>query len=582
MLGLVLVSGFASLGYEILWTRALLVHVQSSTYAFTVMLAVYLLGVGLGSTLAAGRAGRSERPLLGFALCQVGVAGVVLLGLVLFPDLETIGFAAFGGARPESFPGAVAFMFIQSGLVMLLPTLFMGATFPYAVAAYHETGRDVGASVGRLYATNTAGNIAGALVVGFVAIEAIGVRGSFLLLLAVELAVAAGAAARLTHDRRVLVGALAAAAALVLAADRLLPAELFYSKLAEQAGGEIVFYREGASDTVAVVESPDGKVRTLIYSDGRGAAGTWTLHWNLYLGHLPLVLHGDPKEVLHICIGSGNSLMAVSRHDVSRIDAVDLSTHLPEALSYFWTNEGVASHPAVRLVDADGRNFLMRGESDYDVISMEPPQLFSAGVVNLYTAEFYELVLDRLAEGGVVMQWLPSLGLLPEHRDMLIRAFADVFPHVTIWQQLDSPVLLLVGTRRPLALDLREVRRALDEHVPQRDMQAMGLRGAEDFLSFFRLGDASVRRRVADVDAIRDDRTVIDFAMPHTRGTGFGLNPRWQETSEDFRRDQREYASWRDPVRLVVPDRRQAERVEAARRARGADSDGQTIGMGYE
>jgi spermidine synthase len=557
------------------------VYLKSSTYAFSLVLSVYLLGIAAGSSLASWFAGNSKRPLYGLAALQVAVALSVVAGMIAFPTLSQLAMNLIGSTRIDSFARSVAFMFAQAGIVLLLPTIFMGAMFPYGVAAYHRSSRGVSESVGSLYAANTLGNIAGSIVVGFFAISLIGVRHSMIALVAVNLFAAAALVARQT--RPMVARALAPAAALViaLAAHSLVSPRLFYNSITTP-WNSILYYREGASDTVAVIERGKEKDRALIYSDGRGAAGTSTVHWNLYFGHLPMLLHPNPQEVLHICYGSGNSVLAVTRHDPERVDVVELSPHVREASQYFWTNEGVIDDPRVHLIIEDGRNFLLGTDRTYDVISLEPPNIFTAGVVNLYSKEFYDLARNRLKPGGIMMQWLPTPESSTEDRGRLIRAFTDAFPHVTVWQQLFSTSLLLAGTLEPLSIDVAAIERRMQTDAMKKDIETMRVENVLGFLSFFLLGDDSVRRLVAPHEPVRDDRTVVDFSMPRFIGSGYGLSlytyaigderaSPWKVINDRLK----EYATWGDSASLIIADPEQARRVDRAIRLRMSGKPGQ-------
>ena len=284
-----------------------------------------------------------------------------------------------------------------------------------------------------------------------------------------------------------------------------------------------------------------------------------------------MLLHPDPKEILHICIGAGNSLMSITRHAVERIDAVELSPHVREAADYFWTNEGVLGDPRVNLFVEDGRNFLLRTDRSYDVVSLEPPMIHSAGVVNLYTQEFYELVRRHMKPGGVAVQWLPTSTFSETDRAHLIRAFTEAFPSVSVWQELRSSYLLLVGALEPLAIDVERVERRLRAPAMQHDLEIMGVANAYEFLSFFLLGDESTRKLVAGVPPVRDDRTRVDYSIPLYAGSGFGLSPLLAEPegAEIVRRRLLEYATWRDPVSEVIRAPEHAAAVERARNTLG-------------
>jgi spermidine synthase len=283
-----------------------------------------------------------------------------------------------------------------------------------------------------------------------------------------------------------------------------------------------------------------------------------------------MLLHANPKDVLHICFGSGNSVKALTRHNPRRIDVVELSPHVRETAEYFWTNENVLDDPRVHLVIEDGRNFLLRTDRAYDVVSLEPPQVHSAGVVNLYTEEFYELVRGHLRSDGIVVQWLPTWTFSKKDRGHLIRAFTEAFPFVYVWQQLMNGSLLLMGTLEPLRVDVGEVDRRLRPPAMRRDAATMGTPTAEEFLSFFLLGDESTRKLVTAYEPVRDDRTIVDYSIPHYIGAGFGLDYGYPIGPDGFdvqtlRSERlREYETWQDPISFIIPSSEQARRVEGA------------------
>jgi spermidine synthase len=160
------------------------------------------------------------------------------------------------------------------------------------------------------------------------------------------------------------------------------------------------------TDTVMVTQDVGGD-RMIRFGDGRGTAGTMTVRDDRMYAHIPLVLHPAPRDVLSICFGVGNSLAAILVHPVAHVDAVELSPGVVDAAPLFRkTNRDVLTDPRVRLTIADGRNFLLASHDAYDVIRLDPPELHTAGVVNLYTREFYELARAHLRPGGIFSIWV--------------------------------------------------------------------------------------------------------------------------------------------------------------------------------
>ncbi len=515
-------SGFTSLAYEVLWSRALLRYVYNSSYAFTTMLATFLFGIALGSAIFTWRLRRSRSPLVLFAVLQILVAIGFVVSSRLFVDLTGLTTQVLGAEFVGSFRESLLKMFLGSAFVLLPPTIFLGASLPLATEICARGLRNLGAMVGRVYAVNTLGAILGSLGAGFVLIPSIGMQGTLTLLIVLNVASAGALVLAALGGARRLV-AIGAVGAIFASIPLLVPPDLFIATFAPP-GQKLVYYREGATDTVGVVEVL-GTQRAILYEDRRGTAGTNSYANNFFFGHLPMLIYpGVAKKILHICFGVGNSLSAVGAHEgVERIDSVELSPHVVEAAEFFWTNNDVIHHPKVRHIFDDGRNFVMATREQYDVIMLEPPETFTAGVIHLYTREFYEEAIERLAPGGIMMQWIPTGEAPLDQERMLFRAFADVFPYVSAWRQLNSGCILLIGSREPQHLDYKQVRAKMREPRVQRDMELSQIRNVDHLLTHFILDDAGFREFVHDVGPVTDDRTVLDFSIPRYLGSGFGL-----------------------------------------------------------
>lgn len=516
------VSGFVSLAAEVLWTRGLLRYIYNSTYAFTTMLAVFLFGIAAGSAAFTALLARRPRPLLTFALLQAGGGLGLALACFLFPLLPQVSTAFLGTATVHSFQRAVVTMVLRGGLILFLPAAFLGASFPLATAIFARATAGLARGVGRAYATNTVGAILGSLATTFLLIPAIGMHGTALLLVSLSLVTGAivAAAEGGPRGRRTALAIVAVGVGTValLARD-----DVFRRTFLTNPGQELVYYAEGSTDTVGVAQFFGQRV--IIYEDQRGTAATTTYGINFFLGHLPMLLHpGTPRRVLHICFGVGNSLAAVAAHDeLERVDNVELSPHVVGAAGYFFTNDGVIGRPKVRTIIDDGRNHLLTTPEAYDVILLEPPETFTAGVVNLYTVEFYRDALAHLAPDGVMMQWIPTGQAPMDEERHLFGAFAAVFPHRTMWWQLSGGTVLLVGSREPLRIDYQRLRAHFAEPAVARDMALSQVRDVDHLLSFFMFDDAAFAEFVRGVTPTTDDRTVVDFTMPRYVGSGFGL-----------------------------------------------------------
>jgi spermidine synthase len=517
------VSGFTALGYEILWTRALEQFTHNSTYAYTAMLAMFLLGIGAGSAFTAAWADRARRHLALFGAIEIAIGLSVIAALLVYmrlPDWIPAGAAAIGGL--ESWGRALTVIFAVAAVSLLATTLLFGATFPFVARAVVDSADQVGRRIAIAYTVNTLGAIAGALSVGFLLLPRLGLRGSFLTLVGLNLLAGAllVAASELRRAARFAAGlaAFAFGAALFL-----IPPQLFEAMFTKRYG-KLLLYREQITDTVMVTQDAIGE-RYIRYGDGRGTAGTATFLEDRSYAHTAMLLHPDPRRILNICFGVGNSLSSVSQYPVEHIDAVELSPGVSFAAPFFErTNRKVLQDPRIRLTIQDGRNYLLSHADRYDVIRLDPPELHTAGVVNLYTQQFFELARDHLAPGGIFSIWV-NIAYTPERElKMIARTAAEVFPYVSIWH---SPYLyswVINGSREPRPPDLALLVRHFADPKVRADLASIHWGDPLEFLAYFVMAGDEVAAYTGDVPLITDDRTQLDFTVPRSVESFYGIS----------------------------------------------------------
>ncbi len=521
------ISGFCALGYEVLWARTLVFYLHNSTYAFTAMLACFLLGIGLGSLLPSRWVDRVRRPAWVLAATQLAIGALTLVALLCYPALPKIADFFIRLTEIDAWWKALAVQGTQAALTLLPAAFFMGLSFPVAVRLYSSAPSAVSRDVGTLYSANTLGAIAGSVVVGFLLLPTLGLIGSFRLLIALNAAAGLLVLLATTPFRRLRSGGARAIAAVVAALAALaVPGDVFYQAFRKDA--VILFYKDGVADTVMVkARDESSPVRALYFSDARGAAGTMTNPDNRVFGHLPLLLHGKARRVLTICFGVGNTLAAIAVHpEVEKIDAVELSPNVLEAAAYFPTNDRAWENPKVEVHVQDGRNYLLGVEKKYDVIQLEPPEIHTDGVVYLYTREFYELARRRLRRGGLICQWANVMMMPLREQKMLIRTFLEVFPHGTVWMpRLVAGQILLVGGDEEFRIDYGQLRRGFAVDAVRQDLlRNAGITTHLELLASFKLSPAGARAFSAGVPVITDDRTLVDFSSPRSMDANYGLS----------------------------------------------------------
>jgi len=528
------VTGFTALSCEIIWTRVLMFYLGNSVYAFSFMLAVFLAGLSLGSWLVA-RWRLGEHHALGalqtlLLLIAIVLAVSLIAMQVPVPLLKPV---AFFGRPTLDLAADLSLRLAIVALTMFLQPVLFGAVFPLVMRHLSPPPDGVGREVGIAYAVNTLGNILGAVGTGFLLLPVLGMR-NVIFALAFLCAITALVLTAGTRERR-MTHALAGGGVLILLGGLLwiLPGELF-RRMFEKEFGDLVFYEEGLSDTVMVSDSggtlrfddaeyPD---RWLHFSDRRGTAGTRTLPLNVLSAQIPALIHPRPKEILVIAFGSGNTAGSAATHPGVSIDAVDLSPEVFHASPFFPSNGGVHANRKVKFTVEDGRSFLLTTRKRYDVITLEPPFLDMAGVVNLYTSDFYRLARSRLKSDGVLAQWFPLYTFSPEEAALILRTFIEAFPSTTAWEY---PTVgfregLLVGGQTDQRLSIARLEEGFRSPEVARDLARIGIRSPVDFLSLYLFSGKELSAQLGPGGVITDDRSIVDFSLLRTRiARKFGL-----------------------------------------------------------
>ncbi len=528
----VFASGFISLAHEVVWFRGLLSYVYNSTYAFSLMLATFLLGLALGG-IAYGVLPARLRASLGFVGVLTALVGMSFwVSALLFPGLKGYAYALLGVRFVESWAAGLAVIAAECGLILLIPATLLGMTFPASLHLLTAATPRFGLRIGRLYSLNTVGGIAGSLLAGFVMIPLLGMRDALLALIALH--VLLGLTILVSTGSRALTAVAMSATAVALLLVPLPPPQMFVEAMNIFKGiNRLIFYREGITDTTGVVESIHTGARVVVYSDGRGTAGTAGADVQKFLGHAVMLLHPNPARVLNICFGVGNTMSAIIKYDPERVDVVELSAHVRQTAPFFWTNDGVLNDPRVRLIVEDGAAYVRYTDQRYDVITLEPPEMHTAGVVNLYTREFYEAAARTLNPGGMLEQWLtPSQMPEPEFK-MLMRSFMTTLPYTVVFTQLNSTNYTVIGSKQPITLDLDLLRAYWQRPKVANHLRSINVQSPEHFLSFFVAKQERLWEYVGrDAALVTDDRTYVDFMIPRSGEAGFGwgiFNPKQRE-----------------------------------------------------
>lgn len=514
-------SGFAALGYQVTWTRTLAIFSLNAVYSFTIMLVTFLIGLAAGSAWMGRRIDRHAQPLALFGWLQIGIGMGAVIALYAFARMPTL--LDMFTAR-TSFLGTLWAEFFAAAVIMIVPTLLMGAVFPVAARLYTVSlAADdaqaqlpnqgaVGSRVGRLYALNTVGATLGAFMAGFIFIPLIGLQRCSLLLAALNLvlgAVAVLLASSAWSERVRLAGLLGATALAVV----LLPPGV-YLGFREGIIPELVYYREGVGATVAVFEVKYPPLK-MSFVNGRNEVPTDKHSMRAFhlLGHLPALLRPDAQNALMISFGNGIASGAMATHPIPRIHAVELVAEQVEAARlYKAENRGVLDRPGFQITIEDGRNYLLRSAERYDIITADATHPINSSSWALFTFEFYTMVKRRLADDGVFIQWLPFHDLSERDYHDIIHTFQRVFPHTTLWYT-GAAHSFLVATPYPLT---RDQILALDAQLKQSAAGA-DLGDSQLLAADLMMHEEEVAAFAANGRVVRDDRAFFIPAMDRER-----------------------------------------------------------------
>ncbi len=521
-------AGAVALGYEIVWSQALAPFVSTRVFAFSVVLATYLCGLAVGSALLSRFKTRIGDNGAVFGLLIAAAGLFALIGLAaLAPWLaypQTEAELAVRTLTGSELAGMCA-RFLVAALVAIFPTtVLLGAALPAALGLM-DNGENSGRTVGFALAANTFGGVAGAILTGFFLIPRLGIVRS-LDVLALSAAVIGVASLSLSKARAwgwrgglALVVA-SCAVAFVVPADHLARVFPF------SAGGHLAFYEEGRGGTVAVVEQGDAARRFhRLYIQGVSNSGDAmpSLRYMRLQALLPLLIHnGEPRSALVIGYGTGITAGALLTYpDLERRVVAELLPAVVRAAPLFNGTNHAAADPRLDIRLFDGRRELQRSRELYDLITLEPPPPSAAGVVNLYSSDFYRLAASRLEPKGIVAQWLPLPTQNEDDTRSLVRSFLDVFPHVSLWTT-ELHETLLVGSPDPIALDFKRIRERFSKPEVSSALAEVGVNSAEALLATYVMGRDGLQSFVADAPPVTDDQPRIEYASWLKRGD-FGL-----------------------------------------------------------
>lgn len=539
-------SGLCALGAEVIWTRLLSLMLGGTVYTFSIILAVFLVGLGLGSSFGSWFGRTSGRPVLALGLCQMLLAAAI--AWTAWQLASSLPYWPINPRLSQSPWFNLQLDLVRCLWAVLPAACLWGASFPLALAAVATPGQDPGRLVGRVYAANTVGAIMGATTFSILMIPSFGTQESQQLLMLFSAVSGAlvlvpliwrRAGSMLAGDvppgqwRMTKTVAVVAAVGLIAwLADLVpgVPGELiaYGRNLPSESGrGTIIYHGEGMNSSVAVSMLHDGTRNFHVSGKIEASSEPQDMRLQRMLGHIPAVIHPRPEKVLVVGCGAGVTAGSFLMHpDVERVVICEIEPLIPQVVvTHFpMENYGVVNHPRVEVVYDDARHFILTTRETFDIITSDPIHPWVKGAATLYTEEYFELCKRRLNPGGMLTQWVPLYESNPDAVKSELATLFRVFPEATVWGNdsggLGYDVVLLAQVE-PLKIDVDEIIDRLnrsDHAEAARSLREVGFNSALDLFATYGGGAADLIPWLKDAQINHDRNLRLQYLA------GMGLN----------------------------------------------------------
>ncbi len=494
-------SGMNALGAEVIWTRLLSLLLGATVYTFSIILAVFLAGLGIGSSIGALVLRRTARPRLTLACCQVLLAGAIAWTACALA--RSLPFWPVDPALSTNPWLNFQLDLMRCTWAVLPGAILWGASFPLALASVASRGQDPGRLVAGVYAANTVGAILGAIGFSLWVVPAIGTQHAQRVLVALSGVAALLMFAYVFRPQRgavlprrplgastvrmagvvVVIASMGFVAALAAGVPKIPWGLIAYGRyLASYSDqmGTALYVGEGMNASVAVTELSDGTRDFHVSGKVEASSDPLDMRLQRMLGHISALFHPKPRSVLVVGCGAGVTAGSFVLHpDVERIVICEIEPLICQVVAQYFETENydVLNDPRVEVVYDDARNYILTTKETFDVITSDPIHPWVKGAATLYTKEYFEICRRHLNPGGLITQWVPLYESSVDVVRSEIATFFDVFPDGTIWSndyQGEGYDIVLLGQAEETRIDLADMERRLDRADHLSVVQSLG------------------------------------------------------------------------------------------------------------
>lgn len=525
-------SGMTALGAEIVWTRLLTLMLGGTVYTFSLILAAFLAGLGIGSSAGSAMARTVKHPRTALGICQLLI--VVALAWAAYSATTAIPNWPINPALAPTPIATFQIDLVRALWVVLPGAVLWGMSFPLALASIASKDQDPGRLVGSVYAANTVGAIVGAMFASLVAIATLGTQGAqrvFMLLAAVsallmflmEYSRESGKLEMSPRGGLWGIATVALTALMVATVAPIPPLLVAYGRYAvtwQGSHGEFIYVGEGMNSSMAVSREASGALN--YHNAGKVQASSLPQDMRLQrmLGHLTTLVPSNPRRVLVIGCGAGVTAGAVSISPiVDEVVIAEIEPLVPEVVSTYFSehNYDVVRNPKVRVQIDDARHYLLTSKEKFDAITSDPFDPWVKGAATLYTKEFFETMRAHLNPGGVITLFVQLYEAGMPAVKSEIATFLEVFPEGMVFGNThqgagyDVVLLAQVGESQ-IDVDRIEERLASPEFAQvAQSLQEIGFYSGVELLSTFAAQGPSLRPWLADAQINRDRNLRLQY-----------------------------------------------------------------------
>lgn len=516
------IEGFTTLAYEVIWTRIMISFTfDQSTYLYSTIIFSFIFGLFLGGLILSRFIDRIKQPLLWLGWLEVIIGITALIFIIVF--LKSFPLLANLRANADSWWKLVFREYIIVFLILSIPTILMGMTFPLVGKIYTENTRVLGKRIGIIGFLDTVGSIAGSLIAGFLFIPFFGLKTAFIItviinvIIGLRVIIAYPSGNKKKHNILSII-TVTITILLIIA----MPSQTGFMALINQDKGQrLAFYKEGVEATVAVHQFPNGFYGMSVNGKKTAFTNKEDIRVHNMLAYLPYFAKPNSETAFVIGLGMGVTTKCLAALHLKQVDVAEISPGVIEASQkvFHSLNQKVTADSNVNIIIEDGRGYLFSTQKKYDIITTNAvhPRLSP----NIYTKEFYQICKQKLSDKGVICQWLPTNLMTETEFKSLIKSFISVFPNTSLWY-INHGHTLLLGVPVDLNIDINTLKKYFKKKSVKRNMQLAYIQAPARFISMYAMGAEELNEYIRDVKANTDQHPTVEFSRV------IDINPRVQ------------------------------------------------------